>query len=294
MNKINLFLLFTALFCVFSCKNKEDFSGKIRQLEQTMEAHFDPKLATQLADLYKKAAKANPDNHAENLDYFTKAASLQYSKLDDAVSACRGLDDAMIHHSKGQNLTKTIGLYSQIYNGVLYNSTKAIRLDPSDVEKMRTHLTNHSVWIDSTLARLDKEMLDKNLIITDKEKASTFIETCETYANIIRSTDADKATNLTLKAAGVAKSIENFNKATQLYESIASLIPAHAKSPTALFMMAFVYENDLQNMAKAKETYELFLKKFPEDKDYADDAIMALKNLGKSPEDLIKEFESKK
>jgi hypothetical protein len=46
-------------------------------------------------------------------------------------------------------------------------------------------------------------------------------------------------------------------------------------------------------LPKAKETYEDFLKKFPDDKDYADDATMALKNLGKSPEDLIKEFEKK-
>jgi tetratricopeptide (TPR) repeat protein len=292
MNKLNLLILFS-IFCLFSCKNKEDYSGKIKKLELGLEAHYNPTIATELAALYKTAAKANPDNHAANLDYFVKAADLQFNKMDDAVSACRNLDDAMIHDAKGQNLIPIIGLYSRIYSGMLYNSTKSMRLDPDDVNKMRTHLTNHSVWMDSALNRLDKEMMDKNLIITNPEKATIFIETAEAYADIIKTTDPEKSVNLILKAAGVAKSIENFNKATQLYFNIASRTPAHVKSPTALFMMAFIYENDLQNLPKAKETYEDFLKKFPDDKDYADDATMALKNLGKSPEDLIKEFEKK-
>jgi tetratricopeptide (TPR) repeat protein len=289
----NKFILIFSLFCFFSCKNNEDYTGKIKQLEQGLEAHYNPTIATELTALYKTAAKANPDNHAINLDYFVKAADLQFNKMDDAVSACRNLDDAMIHDSKGQNLIPIIGLYSRIYNGVLYSTTKSSRLDPEDVSKMRSHLTNHSVWIDSALNRLDKEMMDKNLIITNPEKAAIFIETAETYADIIKATDPEKSVNLILKAAGVAKSIENFNQATQLYYNVAMREPVHPKSPTALFMMAFIYENDLQNMTKAKETYEDFLKKFPEDKDYADDAKMALKNLGKSPEDLIKEFEKK-
>jgi TolA-binding protein len=36
--------------------------------------------------------------------------------------------------------------------------------------------------------------------------------------------------------------------------------------------------------------YEAFLKKYPND-DFADDAQFLLKNLGKSPEEIIKGFE---
>lgn len=56
-------------------------------------------------------------------------------------------------------------------------------------------------------------------------------------------------------------------------------------------MIGFVYENDLNDLENAKQTYEAFLQKYPNDPDFADDAQMALKNLGKSPEELIKEFE---
>ena len=58
-------------------------------------------------------------------------------------------------------------------------------------------------------------------------------------------------------------------------------------------MMGFVYENDLNDLVKAKATYEAFLQKYPNDPDFADDAKTALTMLGRSPEDIIKEFEQK-
>jgi len=36
--------------------------------------------------------------------------------------------------------------------------------------------------------------------------------------------------------------------------------------------------------------YELFLSEYPEH-DFSDDAKLAIRNLGKTPEDLIREFE---
>jgi inosine/xanthosine triphosphate pyrophosphatase family protein len=36
--------------------------------------------------------------------------------------------------------------------------------------------------------------------------------------------------------------------------------------------------------------YELFLQKYP-DNDFADDARISIENLGKTPEELIKQFE---
>jgi TolA-binding protein len=56
-------------------------------------------------------------------------------------------------------------------------------------------------------------------------------------------------------------------------------------------MIGFVQENDLNQLDKAKATYESFLAKYPNDPDFTDDAQNALKLLGKSPEEIIKEFE---
>jgi tetratricopeptide (TPR) repeat protein len=59
-----------------------------------------------------------------------------------------------------------------------------------------------------------------------------------------------------------------------------------------LFLKGYVYENNLGRLDKAKAIYEEFLQKYP-DNDFADDAEVSLKYLGKSPEELIEIFQRK-
>jgi hypothetical protein len=55
-------------------------------------------------------------------------------------------------------------------------------------------------------------------------------------------------------------------------------------------MEAFTYENTLGNIGKANELYNKFLYKYP-DHELADDARAAIKFLGKSAEEMVREFE---
>ena len=57
-------------------------------------------------------------------------------------------------------------------------------------------------------------------------------------------------------------------------------------------MKGYVYENEIGDLNAAKKIYEDFIAKYPDD-EFADDAAVSIKNLGKSPEELIKEFEEK-
>lgn len=141
------------------------------------------------------------------------------------------------------------------------------------------------------LADLDKAM--GGAAVTDKTKAEAFIQTSEELAGLVEKSNPDQYVDLLLKAAGLAKTVENPQKAIELYRKVAEGLPKHPKAPTALFMIGFVYENDLNDLAKAKSTYEAFLKQYPNDPDFADDAQTALSLLGKSPDDIIKEFEQK-
>jgi tetratricopeptide (TPR) repeat protein len=141
------------------------------------------------------------------------------------------------------------------------------------------------------LIKLDKSMGGAE--VTDKAKAEEFIKISEELAGLLEKTNKDQCVDVLLKAAGLAKTIEDPQKAIALYKRVAEGFPQSAKAPTALFMMGFVYEEDLQDMAKAKDTYENFLQKYPNDPDFADDAKTALSLLGRSTEDIIKEFEQK-
>ncbi|MBC7383432.1 MAG: tetratricopeptide repeat protein [Bacteroidia bacterium] len=63
----------------------------------------------------------------------------------------------------------------------------------------------------------------------------------------------------------------------------------YSKSPfteDALFLEAYTYENNLNDTLHARAYYVSFLKKYPKG-ELAEDARLAIDNLGRSPEDIV-------
>lgn len=150
---------------------------------------------------------------------------------------------------------------------------------------------DQSAALDQSLLQLDKEMTAPNGTVADTTKAAAFVQTAEEYAALVQTSQPDKYVELLLKAAGVAKTIGNSTKSLELYTAVAEKLPQHPKAPMALFMEGFILENDRGDTASARVKYQDFLKKYPNDPNFADDAQNALKYLGKSPEEMIQEFE---
>ncbi|HEX5001437.1 MAG TPA: tetratricopeptide repeat protein [Bacteroidia bacterium] len=94
------------------------------------------------------------------------------------------------------------------------------------------------------------------------------------------------------KAADVSSKINEAQKAIELYGQFSKAYPGHKNAPYALFLQGFIYETQLGDPAKAKPYYEQFLSLYP-NHPLAKDVKFSLENLGKSPEDLIREFESR-
>ncbi|NLO50196.1 MAG: tetratricopeptide repeat protein [Bacteroidales bacterium] len=92
------------------------------------------------------------------------------------------------------------------------------------------------------------------------------------------------------KAADVAMTTNRSNQAITLYQRIREEYPDYRKVPEALFLEGYVFENYLGRLDKAKAIYEDFLEKYP-DNDFAKDAEISLKYLGKSPEELTEIFQ---
>lgn len=87
---------------------------------------------------------------------------------------------------------------------------------------------------------------------------------------------------------GLKRSIE----AIKFFQRLEDEYPHDKKVPESVFLQAFVFDAHLHDVDRAKEAYEKFLEKYP-DHALAKDAEMSLKILGKSDEELIKEFEAK-
>lgn len=139
----------------------------------------------------------------------------------------------------------------------------------------------------SRLETLDKEFGGANVV--DQKKAEEFIATAEKLAPLVQKSNPDEYVDLMLKTAGLAKSIELYDKSLELYTKLTETAPAHPKVPTAFFMIGYIYANDLKNLEKGKAGFELFLQKYPND-GMANAAREEIKNLGKTPEQILEEI----
>lgn len=122
----------------------------------------------------------------------------------------------------------------------------------------------------------------------DKVKSAELIKAYIAYADEFP--DDDNAANNLFKAADMSMNMNRPHQAIQLFNRILKDYPDYEKAPQCLFLKGYVHENNLNDLESARRIYTEFLEKYPDD-DFADDAEVSIKNLGKTPEELIKEFE---
>lgn len=140
------------------------------------------------------------------------------------------------------------------------------------------------------ISSLEKQIFSSANSSVNKVKADELVQL---YSDFAKDFPKDSITpEYLFKAADISMNVLESAKAIEIYDKIIAEYPEYNKSPECLFLKAFVYENNLHDLVNAKRYYLEFIEKYP-DNDFADDAAMSLNNLGKSPEELIKEFEAK-
>ena len=81
---------------------------------------------------------------------------------------------------------------------------------------------------------------------------------------------------------------EGLSKAVEIYSEIYKEYPDSTQAINSLFMVGFLEANELNRYEEAKETYKKFIEAYP-DHPLAVSALAELKNLGKSPEEILQE-----
>ena len=81
---------------------------------------------------------------------------------------------------------------------------------------------------------------------------------------------------------------ESLLKSVSLYKKIFTDYPKSEKAESALFMASFILANDVKDYKAAKESYELYLETYPTGS-LAKDAKIELENLGKTPEEILRD-----
>ena len=124
----------------------------------------------------------------------------------------------------------------------------------------------------------------------DKAKADSLLGLYNKF--ILRFPNDSLSPKYLFRCAQLAMANGDGQKSLEMFDRFITAFPDNPKAPSCMFFKAYVYENLLHNLDKAKEIYLTFAKKYPNN-EFARDARIAVQNLGKSPEEMVREFEAR-
>jgi len=132
------------------------------------------------------------------------------------------------------------------------------------------------------------QIYDQKTNTFNRAAANNYVAYCEQYATV--APDDPEAVKYLFQAGETARSVQQFDRALAIYDRIYKDFSSSPKAAQALFLKAFTLDNDMKQVDKARDVYEEFMAKHPND-GFADDTKFLLENLGKSDEEIIKKFE---
>lgn len=151
-----------------------------------------------------------------------------------------------------------------------------IPLDKMNIESLNEEIAKREKALDE----------DSNLV--NSQKAARLMEAYAVYGE--KFANYPSAAERLFKAGELAMGLGHKVQAIKHFDKVYNEFKDYDKRPYALFMKAFVLENQARRYEQAKVVYEQFLREYPTHA-MADDAEYSIKNMGKSPEELIQEFE---
>lgn len=134
------------------------------------------------------------------------------------------------------------------------------------------------------ISTLEQQIEQQQTPVPDKGVSDQLIATYEEFASLYPTDSV--APECLFKAADYAIYLHQYDRAIDYYTMIYNNYPDFNKREEALFMKAYVFDNNIQDYKMASETYREFISKYPTNS-FAQSARISLKYLGKSPEEVM-------
>jgi tetratricopeptide (TPR) repeat protein len=135
--------------------------------------------------------------------------------------------------------------------------------------------------------------IEAKLKTTVTPDAYTYNTAITTYLKFANSFPNDSmAPKCLFDAANISMSLNQYQRAINLYDTINTKYPTFKKAADCVFIRGFIYDDKLKDTANARKMYQMVIDKYPNDS-LAVQAKAAISILGKSYDEIIKEFEAK-
>ncbi len=151
-----------------------------------------------------------------------------------------------------------------------------------------TSCGNSSEEAATKITELEKKLLDANGNPINEVAAYNLQVEYDDFA--VKFPEDPKAPEYLFKAANISINLGWGESAIKILDKFLEKFPEQKRAPEAMFFLGFVYDNQVNDDTKAGEYYKQFLKKYPSHS-FAKDAEASIKNLGKTDEELMREFE---
>ena len=294
----NLFILCLFIVFVSACATDSSPAGEIAQLEKENEANPTPETSKKLIESYLTEVNKAPENAEQNSRYLYRAASL-YFRQNRYADAELLLNQALQKYSSAENNPNILLLLANIYEEnrnqpkmaqAIYSHFARQYPNHAQISEVKAKLKPDNAPFETYIDDIGNRMYDDSTFRIDNRLAADYINSCLLFASL--SPEDPKSPSYLFKAGETARTIRNFGKSIEIYDWVYEKYPNFEKSPQALFLKGFTLDNDMKRHDEAKVIYESFLAKYPND-DFADDTKFLLNNIGKSDDDIIKNFEEK-
>ena len=135
---------------------------------------------------------------------------------------------------------------------------------------------------------LEKQVFSTENVI-NPEIASDLVSAYCDYADA--NPKDEMAPEYLFKAVDVSMNLNEPQRTISIIDRLLTEYPDFPRTQAALFVKAFIFETRYNNLDMAKKLYEQYLEQYPEG-EFAEDCRASVENLGLTPEELVKKFES--
>ncbi len=139
------------------------------------------------------------------------------------------------------------------------------------------------------LTQIEKSLFGERTALNDSI-ARIYLSKSESFISSFK--NDERIPEIKFKQGEVYNGLGSYSFAVRKFQEVYLNYPKSPKAPESIFICAFIYDSQLQNYERAEYYYRLYLKKYP-NHTFAKDAKISLDNLGKTPEELVREFEKK-